>query len=233
MHISRLLAELHAAAPVVEPSLLAADFANLQREVERLEAAGARVLHLDVMDGHFVPNISFGIPVVQAVRRVTRLALDVHLMISEPARYLEPFREAGADMISFHIEVVPDAAPLLKKARGLGMAAGIVLNPLTPVSALDGCLSACDYVLVMSVMPGFGGQEFEREALAKVRHLRERAPSALISIDGGVNGHTIGACSEAGADLFVVGTGLLSHSDYTQRMAELTAAARAAAGVRA
>jgi ribulose-phosphate 3-epimerase len=172
MFSPRVVDDLHAAAPLVDPSLLACDFARLGEEIRRVEQAGARLLHLDIMDGHFVPNLSIGIPVVEAVRRSTRLPLDVHLMISEPGRYVRPFREAGADLLTVHVEAVADPRPLLAQIRALGAAAGISLNPPTPVEALDGCLDLCDLVLVMSVMPGFGGQEFETEALRKLRRLR-------------------------------------------------------------
>ncbi len=233
MEISRLLAELRGAVPLVAPSLLAADFANLEREIRCLEDAGARILHLDVMDGHFVPNLSFGLPVVEAVRRVTDLALDVHLMVSEPQPFLRPFRQAGADFLTFHVETVEDAPSLLDEIRHLGAGAGITLNPATPLSALEKCLPRCDLVLVMSVMPGFGGQHFQPCALEKLRRLRAAlGQEVLLSIDGGVNADTIGSCADAGAQVFVVGTGLLGHPDYRRRMADLMAAARAALDVR-
>lgn len=232
--MSHSLADLHAAAPLIGPSLLAADFANLEREIRQLEEAGARVLHLDVMDGHFVPNLSFGIPVVKAIRRVSKLPLDAHLMISEPARYVEAFRRAGADLITFHIEAVPEPVPLLEKIHQLGACAGLSLNPPTPVSAVEPYLAHCDLVLTMSVMPGFGGQEFDPVALSKLRLLREKAGSGvLLSVDGGVNSDTIGQCAEAGAELLVVGTALFEHSDYRRRLAELAALARGRGNVRA
>jgi len=228
-----LLAELHSAVPLIAPSLLACDLANIEREVHAVEAAGARILHLDVMDGHFVPNLSLGVPVVEAVRRVTALPLDVHLMISEPARYVDQFREAGADLLTFHVEAVPDPVPLLRRIRGLGALAGIAINPPTPVSAVDRCLGCCDLVLVMSVMPGFGGQKFQPEVLEKLVWLSAQAEShAVLSVDGGVNGETIAPCAAAGADLFVIGTGLFAYPDYRQRLAELQAIARSASDVR-
>jgi len=230
---AQLLADLHAAVPLVAPSLLACDFANLQREVGRLAEAGARILHLDVMDGHFVPNISFGLPVLEAVRRVTDLPLDVHLMISEPGRYLREFRRAGADLITIHIEAVPKPAPLLQEIRRLGAGAGITLNPPTPVSQIQHCLEFCDLVLVMSVMPGFGGQQFDPVAPQKLRRLRGLAgPGMLLSVDGGVNLQTIAACAAAGADLFVVGSSLFSQDDYGRYIAELTELARSEKDVR-
>ena len=233
MSASQLLARLHAAVPLVGPSLLACDFANLEREVRRLEEAGARILHLDVMDGHFVPNISFGLPIVEAVRRVTDLPLDVHLMISQPGRYLGQFREAGADLLTIHIEAVPEPQPLLEQIRSLGAAAGITLNPPTPLSDIEGYLDFCDFVLVMSVMPGFGGQQFDSVALEKLRRLRALAGTEkLLSVDGGVNVDTIGACAAAGADLFVVGSSLFSQDDYGRYIAELTDLARSEKGIR-
>ena len=212
---------------------MAADLANLEREIHRLEDAGARVLHLDVMDGHFVPNLSFGLPVVEAVRRVTDLPLDVHLMISEPGRYIERFHQAGADFLTFHIEAVDDPAAMLDRVHDLGAAAGIAISPPTPVERLEPCLDRCDLVLLMSVDPGFGGQHFHPEAIKKANWLRRRvAPHAVLSIDGGISTDTIGPCAEAGVEWFVVGTHLLGYPDYRLRMAELSAAAQAAVPVR-
>jgi ribulose-phosphate 3-epimerase len=233
MSSSRILADLHAAAPMVNPSLLACDFAELGEEIRRVERAGAKSLHLDIMDGHFVPNLSFGLPVVQAIRRSTSLPLDVHLMISEPGRYVKRFRDAGADLLTIHIETVSDARPLLDEIHSLGAAAGISLNPPTPVDALDNCLDLCDLVLVMSVMPGFGGQEFETEALEKLRHLRAVAgPRLLLSVDGGVNLDTVGACAAAGADLFVTGSALFSQPHYGRFIEQMTGLAKSAKEVR-
>jgi ribulose-phosphate 3-epimerase len=234
MSASPLIATLHAAAPAVAPSLLACDFGHLAEEIGRVEAAGAEILHLDIMDGHFVPNLSFGLPIVQAVRRSTRLPLDVHLMISEPARYIEAFREAGADLLTVHIEVVPEPRPLLDRIRRLGAGAGLAINPPTPLSALEPHTEACDLVLVMSVMPGFGGQEFDPVALDKLRRLRASAGERLLlSVDGGVNEDTIGSCAEAGADLFVMGTAIFSHNDYQLRMNQLCELAKSHRAVRA
>ena len=227
MDTSSLLTDLHAQAPLVGPSLLACDFGHLATEVRRLEEAGARIFHLDVMDGHFVPNLSIGVPIVEAVRRATELPLDVHLMISEPARYLEVFREAGADLITIHAEVVEDLSRVLRRIRELGAAAGVALNPDTPAGAIEEHLSECDLILAMSVMPGFGGQQFQEVALEKLRWLHDRVGgNVLLSVDGGVNAQTIGRCARAGAGLFVVGTALLGHEDYRQRLAELTTLAK-------
>jgi ribulose-phosphate 3-epimerase len=232
MPASRILAELHARAPLVNPSLLACDFGRLADEIQRCEAAGARLLHLDVMDGHFVPNLSIGLPIVEAVRRSTRLPLDVHLMISQPERYVKQFREAGADLMTIHIEAVPEPRSLLEHIRDLGAGAGISLNPPTPLETIENYLDICDLVLVMSVMPGFGGQTFNPVALDRLRRLRQLTGGrVLLSVDGGVHDDTIAACAEAGADLFVVGTGFFSHEDYGRRMAELLAMAKSHKGV--
>lgn len=229
MSTATALADLHAAVPLVGPSLLACDVAYLADEIRRLEAAGAHSLHLDVMDGHFVPNISFGVPVVEAVRRVTNLPLDVHLMIENPESYLRPFREAGADLLTIHIEVAPDPRSLLDEIHDLGCGAGIALNPPTPVAAVAPYLSSCDVVLSMSVMPGFGGQAFEPEVLDKIRQLRQLAgPNLLLSVDGGVNTETVVPCAAAGADMFITGTALFSQANYTFFIREMTTLAKEA-----
>jgi ribulose-phosphate 3-epimerase len=233
MGISSLLTHLNDSVPLIGPSMLACDFANLQSEVRRLEEAGARILHLDIMDGHFVPNLSFGLPIVNALRRVTDLVLDVHLMISRPELYVKPFREAGADLLTFHIEAVPDPVALIDVIRELGAGVGMALNPPTPVQALEPYLDRCDLILAMSVMPGFGGQEFDPVALEKLRWLRGKvAPNVLLSVDGGVNLETIGQCVQAGADLLVTGTALLGAADYRKRFDELRALALSQKDVR-
>ncbi len=212
---------------MVNPSLLACDFTRLGEEIRRLEAGGARILHLDVMDGHFVPNISFGIPIVEAVRRATTLPLDVHLMISEPAKYIRQFRQAGADLLTIQIEAVPQPAALLEEIRAVGALAGLTLNPPTPLETVEPFLQYCDLVLVMSVMPGFGGQEFQPVALDKLRRLRKLTDSQmLLSVDGGVNRKTLGLCAQAGANVFVTGTALFSERDYGRFIAEMTELAR-------
>ncbi len=213
---------------MIFPSLLASDFANLEREIAEAESAGVAALHLDIMDGHFVPNLSFGIPVVKAIRRVSHVPLDVHLMINNPADFIGPFRDAGADSMTIHAEVVDDARPLLERIRALGASAGLAINPCTPLSRIDGALSACDIVLVMSVEPGFGGQEFELVALEKLRELKEDPRcSALLEVDGGVGVDTIAACAQAGADLFVAGTAVFGAPDYAAAIGQLQALASA------
>jgi len=200
--------------PLISPSLLAANFANLERDIRSLEQAGAEVLHLDIMDGHFVPNLSIGVPVVEAVRRTTDLPLDVHLMLQHPEPYLPVFRRAGADFLSIHIEAVPDPRPLFEAIRKLGAVPGLVSNPPTPVEAVLPFVNDCDLILTMSVMPGFGGQCFNPVALEKIRRIREVADeNRLISVDGGIDEETIADVAVAGANLFVVGTALLGHPD--------------------
>jgi ribulose-phosphate 3-epimerase len=223
------LAELRSASPVVLPSLLLCDFGHLEREIRRLEEANVQAIHLDVMDGHFVPNLSFGLTIVETARRVTNLTLDVHLMISNPGEYLSRYVEAGADLLTVHTEVVADARPLLAEIRSLGAGAGLALNPPTPVASIEPALPACDFVLVMSVMPGFGGQEFDEVALEKLRAVRAKAgDSVLLEVDGGVNEETISACVEAGADLLVVGSAITGHGDYRASVSHLTQLAHAA-----
>jgi ribulose-phosphate 3-epimerase len=228
-----LKTRLRAARPGILPSLLACDFAHLEREIREVEAADVPALHLDVMDGHFVPNLSIGVPIVEAVRRTTDLPLDVHLMISEPAKYIEPFRKAGADSLTIHVEAVADPRPVLDRIRELGALAGLALNPPTPLSAIERSLPHCDVVLVMSVMPGFGGQEFEDEALTKLRELGGRADcDALLEVDGGVGLETVGPCAEAGAEMFVVGTAIFKRDDYADTIRRLRSDAVAMAAAR-
>lgn len=210
-------------SPIILPSLLQCDFGNLAKEVHALEAAGVRGLHLDVMDGNFVPNFSYGMPIVQGLRRLTDLPLDVHLMISDPAQYVDAFVEAGADWITFHHEAVEDARPILEKIRGHDIGAGIAFNPQTPVEAVASCLDLCDMVLVMSVPAGFGGQSFHDIALEKLNQLRAMVPEGtLLEVDGGVNASTIDQCAEAGANLFVVGSAIFGQPDYAAAIDQLS-----------
>ena len=211
---------------VIVPSLLAADFANLEREIRKLEAGGAQVLHIDVMDGLLVPNITVGAPVVASIRKVTSLKLDVHLMIVEPERYVEAFRKAGADSLSVHIEAVPDPTEILQKIRALGATPGLVLNYGTPLEKIAPYAQLADVLLTMSVPAGFGGQKFHPDVLDSVRVLRKLArPDALIEIDGGIDVDTIGSAAEAGVNFFVVGTGVCRAEDYGAQMKLLKKAA--------
>lgn len=226
MSTSQHLARLRRSAPVILPSLLLCDFGNLEREVARLTEAGVFGLHLDVMDGHFVPNFTYGLPIVAALRRLTDLPLDVHLMISEPERYLAQFRDAGADILTIHVEAAADPRPLLTQIRDLGAGAGLALNPQTPLSVVESCLDLCDLALVMSVPAGFGGQPFHPVALDKLRRLREiGGPDLVLEVDGGVNEQTIHECAAAGAQLFVVGSALFRAASYSAALRELSALA--------
>lgn len=215
----------------IAPSLLAADFARLADELARIEAAGADLLHLDVMDGHYVPNISFGIPVIEKIRGVCGLYFDTHLMISEPERYAEAFVKAGADGITFHTEVAPQPARLIERLRSWNVTVGVSLNPRTPVSALDACLSLVDLVNVMTVEPGFGGQAFMPDMLDKVRALKPRLrPDQRLEVDGGVNADTIALVTAAGADTIVAGTAVFRAADPATALAELKRRGAAATG---
>ena len=217
------LDSLPATTPVVLPSLLLCDFANLEREVRTLEESGVQALHLDVMDGSFVPNLTYGMPIVAALRKITRLPLDVHLMIDRPQRYLRQFADAGADLITFHIEAASDAQPLIDEIHSLGLKAGLALNPATPLGTLDAFLGDVDLVLVMSVPAGFGGQKFHDVALEKLRSLRGRVrPGTILEVDGGVNVSTIGRCAQAGARWFVVGSAIFGQPSYGEAVRSLT-----------
>ena len=208
---------------IIAPSILSADFNRLGEEVHAVEAAGADWIHADVMDGHFVPNITFGPLVVAAVRKITRLPIDVHLMIENPDRYIQAFAEAGANWISVQVETCPHLNRTVQQIKEAGAKAGVVLNPSTPLSALDWVLEYADYVLIMSVNPGFGGQAFIGNSLKKIRRLRrmidERGLSTLIEVDGGIKENNIGEVAAAGADVFVAGSAIFGQKDYRQVIA--------------
>lgn len=195
---------------IIAPSLLSADFLNLGRDVELINDSSAEWLHLDIMDGRFVPNISFGLPVVEAVHRASKKILDVHLMIEEPEKYITAFRDAGADYLSLHYEATRHLHRAMQQIRDAGMKAGVVLNPATPVVLLKDILPYLDFVLLMSVNPGFGGQKFIPQVLGKVARLRsmidEGGYDVLIEVDGGVNDLTAPKLFEAGADALVAGS---------------------------
>lgn len=225
-----VLARLGRVGPVIAPSLLKCDFGRLSEEVEALQSAGAILLHWDVMDGHFVPNLSYGAPVIASVRPTTDLIFDAHLMMADPERYLQDFLDAGCDCLTIHHEAVPDSASLLRKIRGADCVAGLAINPKTPVSAIRSVLPECDLVLVMSVEPGFGGQKFQPIALEKLKELKTLvSPKTLLSVDGGIGPETIAQTAKAGAKLFVVGSALFDHDDYSSAMKDLTRKASTAA----
>jgi ribulose-phosphate 3-epimerase len=207
----------HASMIDIAPSILSADFARLAEEIEAVERAGASILHVDVMDGRFVPNITIGLPVVKAISRATRLPIDAHLMIVEPGQYAEQFVKAGAQMVSIHIEADPHAHRTLSAIRAAGAQAGIAINPGTSLSAIEESLKFADYVLLMSVNPGFGGQKFIPESLDKLRRLRrminERGLKLRIEIDGGIDADNIAEVAAAGAEIIVSGSAIFGADD--------------------
>ena len=221
----------------IAPSILSADFAALGRDIAAAERGGADLIHVDVMDGHFVPNITMGPPIVRAVKRVATRPLDVHLMIEHPDLYIEEFVRAGASMVSVHVETVPHLHRTLTYIRSLGAQAGAVLNPSTPAMALEAIAASLDFVVVMSVNPGFGGQTFIPQSLDKIRRVRAvlsaAGSSAPIEIDGGVDASNIEAIAAAGASIFVAGQAIFGTSDPEAATRALRARATSAAQARA
>ena len=214
---------------LVAPSILSADFAALGEAIAAVERGGADLIHVDVMDGHFVPNITIGPPVVKAIKRVATVPLDVHLMITDPDLYIEAFVEAGAAMVSVHVEVLPHLHRTVHAIKALGARAGVVINPATPVAALEEIAGDVDYVLVMSVNPGFGGQRFiprSEHKVAAVRALLDRAGNkAPVEIDGGIDRENVGRVVAAGAGIIVAGSAIFHSGDPERATRELKAAA--------
>jgi ribulose-phosphate 3-epimerase len=212
-------------ATKIAPSILSADFARLGEEIRRVEAAGADLIHFDVMDGHFVPNLSIGIPVLESVRKVTRLPLDAHLMIENPERYLDAFVKAGADSLSVHAEVCPDLREIAKQIHALGVRAAVGINPETSPDRVLAAADHFDMILVMSVHPGFGGQSFIPESVEKLRIIREeldrRGLTIDVQIDGGIKVDNIATVAAAGANVFVSGSGIFGKPDYAAIIAEM------------
>ena len=217
----------------IAPSILSADFAALGRDIAAVERGGADLIHIDVMDGHFVPNITIGPPVVRAIRKIATRQLDVHLMIEDPDRYIDDFADAGASMISVHVEVLPHLHRTLGYIRKRGVRAGAVINPSTPVSALEDVARDLDFVLVMSVNPGFGGQSFIPHSLEKVRRVKAlltaTGSSAQIEVDGGVDATNIAELVAAGANILVAGNAIFATPDAEAATRALRAAANQAA----
>lgn len=211
--------------PIIAPSILASDFANLQKEAEMINQSAADWFHIDVMDGVFVPNISFGIPVTEAIKKHANKPLDVHLMIVNPEKYIEDFAKAGADLITVHWEACPHIHRTLAQIKEAGCKAGVVLNPATPVSVLQDIISDCDMVLLMSVNPGFGGQKFIENTYQKVKELKklilQKKAETIIEIDGGVNLETGAKLVEAGADALVAGSFVFNHQNPVEIISKL------------
>ncbi len=216
----------------ISPSLLAANFACLQEELTNMKNAGADMLHLDVMDGHFVPNISFGMPVISSLRKISDLLFDVHIMISNPLDYIDDLKNAGADMITFHLEANGDPKETIDKIRSLGLAVGMSISPDTDVNLLLPYIQYLDLVLIMTVVPGFGGQKFRADMMPKIRAVCEKAKELgkedmYIQVDGGIARDTIAVAAENGANCFVVGSALFGKEDYTAEIIELKSLAQA------
>ncbi|QTB23431.1 ribulose-phosphate 3-epimerase [Lysinibacillus sphaericus] len=215
----------------IAPSILAANFAKLGEEVKEVEQAGAKLIHIDVMDGHFVPNISFGSIVLDAIRPLTDLPLDVHLMIENPDQYIEQFAQAGADYITVHAEACRHLHRTIQLIRSYGIKAGVVLNPHTPIESIQHVLEDIDMVLLMTVNPGFGGQKFIHSVVPKIEALstliKERGLDIAIEIDGGITAETIVPCAQAGATIFVAGSAIYSKEDRTAALQEILAAGEA------
>lgn len=205
---------------LVAPSILSADFANLERDIKKVENAGADWLHIDVMDGHFVPNITIGVPVVKSIKKITNIPLDVHLMIENPEKYIEPFANAGADILTFHYEAVQNPKEVLLKIRENGMKAGISIKPKTPANVLDELYNYIDLILVMTVEPGFGGQKFMHECAEKLLHYKN-LNNIYLEVDGGINDETAKIAVKNGAKVLVAGNYIYKSDDIKKAVSSL------------
>ncbi len=207
---------------IISPSILSADFANLERDIKLVEKAGADWLHIDVMDGHFVPNITIGVPVVKSIKKITNLPLDVHLMIENPEKYIEAFANAGADILTFHYEAVNNVESIVKMIKSAGVKAGMSIKPKTPAKAILQYLDILDLLLVMTVEPGFGGQKFMDDCAQKIPLIKENAPENLIiQVDGGINAETARICTQYGANSLVAGNYIYKSGDISYAISSL------------
>lgn len=205
---------------ILSPSLLAADFVNMERDIRKVEAGGAQYLHVDVMDGHFVPNINFGPVMVQALKKVSDLVLDVHLMISEPMKYAEDFLKAGADIITVHAETKPDIVSLLELTKKYNKKLAIAINPPTDISEIEPYLDYVEMALIMTVNPGFGGQKFIKDCIEKIRYVRAKKPDIDIQVDGGINLENLSDVISAGANVIVAGSSVFNTDDPAETCKE-------------
>lgn len=207
---------------IISPSILSADFANLERDIKKVEEAGADWLHIDVMDGHFVPNITIGVPVVESIKKITSMPLDVHLMIENPEKFVEAFKNAGADIITFHYEAVDDVLEVVKLIKSFGIKAGLSIKPKTPAGEIFEFLPHIDLILVMTVEPGFGGQSFMHDCAQKITEIKQNSPDSLIiQVDGGINNVTGHICTSLGANSLVAGNYIYGHKDIVQAVQSL------------
>lgn len=215
------LEKLRQSKPVILPSMLMCDFTDIKNECDRLTDAGSEAIHLDVMDGVFVPNMTYGIPIVEAFRKSTDMFLDVHLMIEKPEKYIKQFADAGSDLLTIHVEATEDPIGCIDLIHECGIAAGIAVNPNTDLEQIIPIAEKCELVLIMSVHAGFGGQSFIEDAIPRLKQMRDLNDSYLLEVDGGINKQTISRCADVGVDMFVVGSAIFNEEDYGSAISQL------------
>ncbi|MDG2469315.1 MAG: ribulose-phosphate 3-epimerase [Pirellulaceae bacterium] len=220
-HIEKSIDSLRSHRPLILPSMLMCDFSDIREQCRLLQDGGAEALHLDVMDGRFVPNLSYGLPIVAAFRESTDMLLDVHLMMYHPENYISQFADAGADILTIHQESTENAGSCIDEIHRCGVLAGIAVNPDTDLDLILDVAPSCDLVLIMSVHAGFGGQTFIDQSISRIETMRDHSENYLLEVDGGINASTIGNCANAGVDLFVVGSALFNQKDYGSTLSHL------------